>query len=114
KVVEAIIEGLALENVTVQQTRIGDPGRKEISEKFDFVVSRAVAPLKDLYYWAKPLFKKGSPGTGSPALISLKGGDLGEEIRASKLNPEVISIYDLFPEEYFREKYMLISRPKSK
>ena len=44
KVVEGVAEAIGLKNVTTQHARI-----EEIkNRKFDFVVSRAVAPLKDL------------------------------------------------------------------
>ena len=54
KVVEAVAEGIGLKNVTTQHSRAEDIKNK----KFDFVVSRAVAPLKDLWRWSKPLLKK--------------------------------------------------------
>ena len=44
KVVNAVAEGIGLKNVTTQHSRIEDIKNR----KFDFVVSRAVAPLKDL------------------------------------------------------------------
>src|SRR6476469_4642552 len=48
KVVEAVAENISLKNVTTQHSRI-----EEIkNRKFDFVVSRAVAPLKDLWKWS--------------------------------------------------------------
>ena len=54
KVVEAVAESIGLKNITTQHTRA-----EEIkNRKFDFVVSRAVAPLKDLWKWSKPLLKK--------------------------------------------------------
>lgn len=54
KVVDAIAEAVELKNITTQHTRV-----EEIkNRKFDFVVSRAVAPLKDLWKWSKPLLKK--------------------------------------------------------
>jgi 16S rRNA (guanine527-N7)-methyltransferase len=54
KVVDAIAEAIGLTNITTQHTRA-----EEIKNmKFDFVVSRAVAPLKDLWKWSKPLLKK--------------------------------------------------------
>src|SRR5436189_3678774 len=44
KVVDAVVEALELKNVTTQHIRV-----EEIkNRKFNFVVSRAVAPLKDL------------------------------------------------------------------
>ena len=53
KVVDAIAEAIALSNITTQHTRAEDIKNR----KFDFVVSRAVAPLKDLWKWSKPLLK---------------------------------------------------------
>jgi 16S rRNA (guanine527-N7)-methyltransferase len=44
KVVEAVAEGVGLTNVTTQHCRAEEIKNK----KFDFAVSRAVAPLKDL------------------------------------------------------------------
>jgi len=47
KVVEAVVEAAGLTNVTTQHIRA-----EEIkNRKFDFVVSRAVAPLKELWKW---------------------------------------------------------------
>ena len=112
KVVEDIAARIHLNNVTVQHIRA-----EEIkNRKFDFVVSRAVAPLKDLWRWGKPLLKKAEytvngTETMKSGLISLKGGDLAGEISASGCRPRQINLYELFPEEYFKEKYLLfISR----
>jgi len=115
KVVDAVAEGLALKNITTQHIRV-----EEIkNRKFDFVVSRAVAPLKDLWRWSKPLLKKShapfvqsSESTSSsqlspPGLICLKGGDLANEIHDSGTRPRVMEITDLFNEEYFKMKYLL-------
>ena len=115
KVVDAVAEGLGLKNITTQHIRV-----EEIkNRKFDFVVSRAVAPLKDLWRWSKPLLKKShapfvqsSESTSSsrlspPGLICLKGGDLANEIHDSGTRPRVIEITDLFKEEYFKMKYLL-------
>jgi 16S rRNA (guanine527-N7)-methyltransferase len=105
KVVDAVAEGLGLKNVTTRHSRIEDIRDK----KFDFVVSRAVAPLKDLWKWSKPLLKKPAPGSDSqlPGLICLKGGDLAAEIAESGCRPRVMEIYDIFQEDYFKEKYLL-------
>lgn len=107
KVVQAVASSINLKNVTIQHTRA-----EEIkNRKFDFVVSRAVAPLKDLWKWSKPLLKKS--GIRNPksemtnGLICLKGGDLAQEIFESGLRPKQISIEEIFHEEYFKEKYLL-------
>ena len=54
KVIEGVATETELKNITVQHARAEDIHDK----KFDVVVSRAVAPLKDLWYWSRPLLKK--------------------------------------------------------
>ncbi|RZS70876.1 16S rRNA (guanine(527)-N(7))-methyltransferase RsmG [Pseudobacter ginsenosidimutans] len=104
KVVQAVAEGLGLKNVTAQHSRM-----EEIkNRKFDFVVSRAVAPLKELWTWSKPLLKKAQPDMGvKPGLICLKGGDLTQEISESGCKPRIMEVHEIFGEEYFKEKYLL-------
>lgn len=105
KVVEAIVSAIELKNVTVQHTRAEDIKDK----KFDVVVSRAVAPVKDLWYWSRPLLNKrpvDQPKKIS-GLICLKGGDLKKEIHESGLHPRVWEINKIFEEEFFKEKYIL-------
>ena len=59
KVINAVVESICLTNVTTQHSRIEDikNSPQDSAGKFDFVVSRAVAPLKDLWKWSKPLLK---------------------------------------------------------
>ena len=103
KVVEAVAEGVGLTNVTTQHCRA-----EEIkNRKFDFAVSRAVAPLKDLWQWAGPLLKKGHKQEIPNGLICLKGGDLAQEIFESLLRPKMVPVYRLFAEPYFDEKFIL-------
>jgi 16S rRNA (guanine527-N7)-methyltransferase len=108
KVVDAIAKELGLKNVTTQHTRA-----EEIkNRRFDFAVSRAVAPLKDLWRWSKPLLKSRAQGTRDTnsqpqGLICLKGGDLASEISDSGTRPRIMEIFEIFPEEYFKEKYIL-------
>ena len=112
KIVEAVAKQLELKNITIQHTRV-----EEIKNgKFDFAVSRAVAPLKDLWRWSKPLLKATNVKLQPPGedqillksgLICLKGGDLAQEISESGTRPKTIEITSLFNEEYFKEKYLL-------
>ena len=122
KVVDAVVEALDLKNVTTQHIRVEEIKNK----KFDFVVSRADAPLKELWRWSKPILKK-SHESGvqsrqsetnselrtmdselpSPGLICLKGGDLTNEIHDSGTRPRVMEISDIFNEEYFKTKFLL-------
>lgn len=132
KVVEAIATGIGLKNISTQHIR-----SEEIkNRKFDFAVSRAVAPLKDLWRWSKPLLKSRKSGvmsqesiqavnselktqdspkeslrtrlrTSNSGLICLKGGDLAVEIQESGTSPRVFEISELFQEVYFKEKHLL-------
>ena len=112
KVVDAVADLLSLKNISTQHTRAEEiKGRK-----FDIAVSRAVAPLKDLWQWSRPLLRPQNMHAESEAsdaplnasgLICLKGGDLSFEISESGTRPKIFEIYDLFPEESFREKYIL-------
>src|SRR5215212_9557941 len=60
KVVQAVAEATGLKNVTAHHTRAEDIKNK----KFNVVVSRAVAPLGDLWNWAKPLLARGQRREG--------------------------------------------------
>jgi 16S rRNA (guanine527-N7)-methyltransferase len=99
KVIEAVAEGIGLKNITTQHSRIEDIKNR----KFDYVVSRAVAPLKELWNWSRPLLKTQQDA----GLICLKGGDLGAEISESNTRPRLIEIKEIFNEEFFSDKFML-------
>lgn len=103
KVVDAVVEDIGLKNVTTRHTRIEDIKDR----KFDFAVSRAVAPLKDLWRWSKPLINKGHGNEMANGLICLKGGDLHQEISESDTRPTLYDIERIFDDEYFREKFVV-------
>jgi 16S rRNA (guanine527-N7)-methyltransferase len=105
KVVAEISAVIGLHNLTTQHSRA-----EEIkNRKFDVVISRAVAPLKDLWHWSKPLIQKNKIAlAGVPnGLICLKGGDLTQEIFESGCKPMVWEIEKIFLQEYFNGKYLL-------
>ena len=103
KVVREVAEALGLKNVRAVHSRIEDIPEKD----FDFVVSRAVAPLKSLWTWAKPIIKKGKSGELANGLICLKGGDLNQEISESDVRPSLWDLEDIFPKEGFEEKFVI-------
>lgn len=105
KVAEAIASEIKLKNVTVQHIRAEEIKNK----KFDVIVSRAVATIKDLWYWSKPLLNKRPVDQPKKitGLICLKGGDLTKEIHESGLRPGIWEINKIFEEEFFKEKYIL-------
>lgn len=104
KVVEEVAQALGLKNVTTHWGRVEDIPQKN---SIDFAVSRAVAPLGDLWRWASPLIRKANKAEFSNGLICLKGGDLHEEISASGCRPMMWHLYDIFREDIFKEKFML-------
>lgn len=103
-VVKAVAEGIGLQNLTAEHTRI----EQIRNRKFDYVVSRAVAPLGELWKWSKPLLRKQKEGLAyKPGLICLKGGDLTTEIAESMVKPSVMEIQQIFDEDFFAEKYIV-------
>ena len=107
KVVAEIAEAIDLKNITIQHARAEDITNR----KFDTIISRAVAPLADLWRWSRPLLQK-SKGRNDRTgivngLICLKGGDLTREIFESGCKPLIWEIEKIFPEKYFKEKYLL-------
>ncbi len=103
KVVNEICIAANIKNITTQHTRA-----EEIkNRKFDFAISRAVAPLKDLWFWSKPLLNAGLKTNVANGLICLKGGDLHQEISESKTRPRMLSVHDIFDNDFFKEKYLL-------
>jgi len=117
KVVDEISNAIGLKNISTQHSRIEDIRNR----KFDFVISRAVAPLKDLWRWSKPLIADGrklkaagkvphevlDEPNSAPGLICLKGGDLAKEIQESLTRPHVLPINEIFEEPFFEKKYLV-------
>ena len=66
-VAKKVADTLGLENVEVVNARA-----ETLTDRFDFVVSRAVASLTDFYPWVK--------GKYSRSILYLKGGDINGEI----------------------------------
>ncbi|RYZ19770.1 MAG: 16S rRNA (guanine(527)-N(7))-methyltransferase RsmG [Chitinophagaceae bacterium] len=117
KIIEAVKEATGLSNVTTQHSRAEEiKGRK-----FDFAVSRAVAPLADLLRWSRPLLRKtefrveeedGGETVYKSGLVCLKGGDLAAELNESgaRGRPRAIEISRLFEEEWFEGKYVIYAQ----
>jgi 16S rRNA (guanine527-N7)-methyltransferase len=68
--------GLQIQCITDRAENIAV--KKEFKNKYDTVVTRAVAPLDDLLRWSHGLLKKGG------LLLALKGGDIEEEMAKAK------------------------------
>lgn len=101
KVVQAVIEALELPNAVALHGRA-----EELKQQFDFVICRAVARLEKLIPWSFPLLKKKQQHGQPNGLLTLKGGNVQEEIKALPNNyyTEIYPLSDFFAENYFKEK----------
>lgn len=113
-VVRAVREGTGLKNVRATQARA-----EQIKETFDYIVSRAVAPMKELVGWShkqlKITGKHGIPGK----FLLLKGGDLNaEKDEFVELFPSYqvreIPLVSFFSEEFFETKKIIELTPLRK
>lgn len=98
KVAGAVAESLKLDNVQCVNARV-----ETLDGQFDWVVSRAVAPLDKILGWIRGKWTKG--------VICLKGGDVESEIdlciARRLLNPKKVTVSDIaifFKEEWFDGK----------
>ncbi len=100
KVVQEVIDGLGLKNVRTEQIRM-----EEVNEQFDFVLNRAVAPLSTLIHWTKDKYIPNWNHSLKNGIISLKGGDLSEEIKEAEIKKyKIFEMKDIFEGEFFETK----------
>lgn len=106
KVVQEVADAIGLKNVTAVHSRVEElKGRT-----FDYAVSRAVAPLNDLWRWVNNKLERGQKSDELPnGLICLKGGDLTQEINDTGMKRIVQAwkVHDIFQEPFFEEKYVV-------
>ncbi|ADY28471.1 Ribosomal RNA small subunit methyltransferase G [Cellulophaga lytica DSM 7489] len=98
KVVQHVVDGLGLTNVTAKHMRVED-----LDAKFDFIVSRAVAAMPTFVRWIKGRIKKESLHERRNGILYLKGGDLSEELKDYKTT-EIYNLSDHFSEDFFETK----------
>ena len=102
RVAQAVAEGLGLKNVKCVQARA-----EELPGQWDWVVSRAVTSLENLYPWVKGRFRR--------SILCLKGGDVASEIAALQKrfkvpseNIRVWPISEWLPDDpYYAEKFVV-------
>lgn len=102
KVVTEVAAALGLTNVKASHLRA-----EQVTDKYDFVVSRAVTRLSDFYPWIKGKFSKQSNHAIANGILYLKGGELAEEIKESGLKAELYPLSAYFEEDFFETKYVV-------
>lgn len=100
RVVNEVAAAIGLENLTAIQARA-----EELSDSYDWVVSRAVTDLRTFVGWTWSRTRKG--------IIYLKGGDLEQEIRSANRPTVQLPISDWFEGEFFETKKVLVLPKKS-
>ena len=98
-VVKGVCEGAGITNIDARHTRV-----EQIPEKFDYVISRAVTEMPQFVKWIWSKIERGQRGTLPNGILYLKGGDLTEELSATRMKWTEYQIADFFEEEFFETK----------
>ncbi len=106
-VAENISEIIGLRNTDFVVGRV-----EQLKEKFDFIVSRAVAPMDQLYKWTNKLLRVHCINEKYNGYLLLKGGDLAAEAKAlhqlnKKLIIEETELKKWFSEDFFDTKKLI-------
>lgn len=104
-VVKGVCEGAGIKNIDARNVRV-----EQISEKFDYVVSRAVTEMPTFVKWIWNKIDRGQKGSLPNGILYLKGGDLTEELAATKMQWQEFSISEFFDEEFFETKKVVYTK----
>lgn len=99
RVVEGVKAGAEIDNLRAINARA-----EQVGEKFDYVVSRAVTEMARFVPWAWPLLRRGEMGTLPNGVLYLKGGELAEELAATRMRWNLYDIDRMFDDEFFETK----------
>jgi len=102
KVIKIISDELCLSNVKVVNQRA-----EENHSEYDFIVSRAVAPLEKLLRWSQKNIKKDSKNEIKNGFLCLKGGDLRKETAHIKKHIRVYNLSDWYDDPFYETKKLL-------
>ena len=105
RVVEGIKAGAGIDNLTAVNSRA-----EQLGQKFDYVVSRAVTEMARFMPWAWPLLRKGQQGTLPNGILYLKGGELAEELAATRRHWDLYDIRTMFDDEFFDTKRVVYTK----
>ena len=105
RVVEGVKIGAGIDNLTAVNSRA-----EQLGQKFDYVVSRAVTEMARFMPWAWPLLRKGQKGTLPNGILYLKGGELAEELAATRRHWDLYDIHTMFDDEFFDTKRVVYTK----
>ena len=98
KVVESVSKDLSLSNVTAINDRV-----ENHFDTYDFILSRAVAKMDKFYSLVNKNFNSKSINGIPNGIISLKGGDLKDELKNFK-EKKIFDISEFFTDDFFKTK----------
>lgn len=104
-VVKGVCEGAGIKNIDARNTRV-----EQIPERFDYVVSRAVTEMPTFVKWIWNKIDRGQKGSLPNGILYLKGGDLTEELAATKMSWTEFPISEFFDEEFFETKKVVYTK----
>ena len=104
-VVKGVCEGSGIKNIDARNIRV-----EQIPETFDYVVSRAVTEMPAFVKWIWSKIDKGQRGSLPNGILYLKGGDLTEELAATRLKWREYNISDFFEEDFFETKKVVYTQ----
>tara|TARA_B100001093_G_scaffold117385_1_gene109700 strand:- start:98 stop:739 length:642 start_codon:yes stop_codon:yes gene_type:complete len=102
KVVKEISIALELQNIEAIHQRA-----EKVKGNFDFVITRAVAPMEDLVKWTRTKYKTEQNHDIENGIIALKGGDLTFELASWGARKKIIDISTYFEEPFFETKKII-------
>lgn len=105
RVVEGVAAGAQIKNLRAVNCRA-----EQLGEKADYVVSRAVTEMARFMPWAWQLLRKGQAGTLPNGILYLKGGDLAEELAATRRRWDIYDIRTMFDDEFFETKKVVYTK----
>lgn len=80
---------------------------KQINDKYDFILSRAVTRLDPFIGWIKTNFNKKGFNKLPNGILYLKGGDLTEEMNEVRKKHNSYPISSYFAEDFFETKKVI-------
>ena len=102
KVVQEIADAIGLKNIQTHHIRA-----EKVKESFDFVITRAVAPMMDLVKWTRKKYNNEQRHSIGNGVIALKGGDLGQELATWANRKTTVHLSDYFEEDFFETKKII-------
>ena len=102
KVVNEVVHSIGLNNVQPLCSRV-----ETITEKFDFIISRAVTSLPEFYGWIKNSVSKTQNNFIQNGVLYLKGGDLSNELKDFEKQTRIIALSSYFSESFFETKKLV-------